>query len=148
MRVVFLKTVLDVARAGDIKEVADGYGRNYLLPRGLATLATAAALQKVEALRQAEAQRQIQLEGDALAFVEILQDFSLTLKGRAAASGRLYGSITNSDIAQQLEAETGYQLDKRQITIEEPIRQLGEHEVLLKLTRDVTATLKVIVEGE
>ena len=148
MKVVFLKTVPDVARAGDVKEVANGYGRNFLLPKGLATLATPAALKKVDSLRQAEERRQIQLKEEALAFAETLQDFSLTVKAKAGARGRLYGSITNSDIAQQLEAETGYQLDKRQITIEESIRQLGEHEVLLKLTSDVTATLKVIVEGE
>ncbi len=148
MKVVFLKTVPDVARAGDVKEVADGYGRNFLLPKGLATLATSAALQKVDSLRQAEERRQIQLREEALAFAEMLQGFSLTVKAKAGARGRLYGSVTNSDIAQQLESETGYQLDKRQITIEESIRQLGEHEVLLKLTSDVTATLKVIVEGE
>ena len=148
MKVVFLKTVPDVARAGDVKEVANGYGRNFLLPKGLATLATTAALKKVDSLRQAEERRQIQLREEALAFAETLQDFSLTVKAKAGARGRLYGSITNSDIAQQLETETGYQLDKRQITIGEPIRQLGEHEVLLKLTTDVTVTLKVIVEGE
>ena len=111
-------------------------------------LATTAALKKVDSLRQAEERRQIQLREEALAFAETLQDFSLTVKAKAGARGRLYGSITNSDIAQQLETETGYQLDKRQITIGEPIRQLGEHEVLLKLTTDVTVTLKVIVEGE
>ena len=148
MKVIFVKDVPNMARAGEIKEVAAGYGRNFLLPRGLATLVTPAALKKMESLRQVESQRQAQSEEEALAFAERVKDFSLVLKARSGAKGRLYGSITNSDIAQELEAQTGYKLDKRRIELEEPIRELGEYEVLIKLTKEVTSKLKIVVEKE
>lgn len=146
MKVIFTEDVPNVARAGEVKEVADGYGRNFLLPRGLATLATPAGLKKVESLRQAEARRQAQSDEEARAIAEILADFSLTLKARAGAKGRLHGSITSADIAQEIETQTGCQVNKRKIELEEPIHQLGEYEVAIKLTKELVPKLKVIVE--
>lgn len=148
MKVIFVKDVPNVARAGEIKEVAAGYGRNFLLPKGLAALATPAALKKTQSQHQIEAKRQAQSEEEALAFAESIKDFSLMLKARAGAKGRLYGSITNSDIARELEAQTGHKLDKRRIELEEPIRELGEYEVLIKLTKNVAPKLKIVVEKE
>lgn len=148
MKVIFVKDVPNVARAGEIKEVAAGYGRNFLLPKGLAALATPAALKKMESQHQIEAKRQAQSEEEALAFAESIKDFSLMLKARSGAKGRLYGSITNSDIARELEAQTGHKLDKRRIELEEPIRELGEYEVLIKLTKNVAPKLKIVVEKE
>jgi len=146
MKVVFIEDVPDVARAGEVKEVADGYGRNFLLPRGLATLATPGALKKAESLRQVDAQHQAQSDEEARAIAEILNDFSLTLKARAGAKDRLYGSITSSDIAREIETQTGCQVNKRKIQLAEPIHQLGEYEVAIKLTKDLAPKLKVIVE--
>jgi large subunit ribosomal protein L9 len=146
MKVVFIEDVPDVARAGEVKEVSAGYGRNFLLPRGLAVLATPGALKKVESLRQAEARRQAQSDEEAQAIAEVLNDFSLTLKARAGSRGRLYGAITSSVIAQEIETQTGCQVNKRKIQLEEPIHQLGEYEVAIKLTKELTPKLKVIVE--
>jgi len=146
MKVVFIEDVPDVARAGEVKEVANGYGRNFLLPRGLATLATPGALKKVGSLRQAEAQHQAQSDEEAQAIAEVLNDFSLTLKARAGSRGRLYGAITSSVIAQEIQTQTGYQVNKRKIQLEEPIHQLGEYEVAIKLTKELAPKLKVVVE--
>jgi large subunit ribosomal protein L9 len=146
MKVIFTKDVPSVARAGEVKEVADGYGRNFLLPRGLATLATPAALKTVESLRQAEARHQAQSDEEAQAIAEILADFSLTLKAKAGAKGRLHGSITSADIAREIETQTGCQVNKRKIELEEPIHQLGEYEVAIKLTKELVPKLKVVVE--
>jgi len=146
MRVVFIEDVPDVARAGEVKEVANGYGRNFLLPRGLATLATPGALKQVESLRQAEARRQAQSDEEVQAIAKVLNDFSLTLKARAGSRGRLYGAITSSDIAREIQAQTGRRVNKRKIQLEEPIHQLGEYEVAIKLTKELVSKLKVIVE--
>jgi large subunit ribosomal protein L9 len=146
MKVVFIEDVPDVARAGEVKEVSAGYGRNFLLPRGLAILATPGALKRVESLRQAETQRQAQSDEEAQAIAEVLNDFSLTLKARAGSRGRLYGAITSSVIAQEIQTQTGCQVNKRKIQLEEPIHQLGEYEVAIRLTKELTPKLKVIVE--
>jgi large subunit ribosomal protein L9 len=146
MKVVFLEDVPDVARAGEVKEVADGYGRNFLFPRGLAILATPGALKKAESLRQVDAQRQIQSDEEARAIAEVLNDFSLTIKARAGAKGRLYGSITSSDIAREIETQASCQVNKRKVQLAEPIHQLGEYEVAIKLTKELAPKLKVIVE--
>jgi large subunit ribosomal protein L9 len=148
MRVIFIEDVPSVAKAGEVKEVADGYGRNFLLPRGLATLATPAALKKAESLRQLEARRQGQSDEEARAIAEKLNDFTLTLKARAGARGRLYGSITSADIAQEIQTQTGCQVHKRKIALEEPIHQLGEYEVAIKLTKELAPKLKIVVERE
>lgn len=146
MKVVFTEDVPNVARAGEVREVAAGFGRNFLLPRGLATLATPAALKKVESLRQVDAQRQAQSDEEARAIAEVLEDFSLTLKARAGSRGRLYGAITSGDIAREIQAQTSCQVNKRKIELEEPIHQLGEYEVAIKLTKELAPKLKVVVE--
>jgi large subunit ribosomal protein L9 len=146
MKVVFIEDVPDVAKAGEVKEVSAGYGRNFLLPRGLAILATPGALKKAESLRQAEARRQSQSDEEARAIAEVLNDFSLTLKVRAGSRGRLYGAITSSIIAQEIETQTSCQVNKRKIQLEEPIHQLGEYEVAIKLTKELAPKIKVIVE--
>jgi large subunit ribosomal protein L9 len=146
MKVVFIEDVPDVARAGEVKEVKAGYGRNFLLPRGLAILATPGALKQVESLRQAEARHQAQSDEEAQAIAEVLNDFSLTLKARAGSRGRLYGAITSAVIAQEIQTQTGCQVNKRKIKLEEPIHQLGEYEVAIRLTKELAPKLKVIVE--
>jgi large subunit ribosomal protein L9 len=148
MKVIFLKDVPDVARKGEVKDIAAGYGRNFLLPKGLAILATPAELKRLEQHRQAQARRQAQYEEEAKVIAQKIQDVFLTVKGKVGAEGHLYGSITTSDIAQELQRQTGYEIDKRNIKLEEPIRQLGEYEVPIKLTKEASATIVVIVEGE
>jgi large subunit ribosomal protein L9 len=146
MRVIFRQDVSGVAKAGEIKEVADGYGRNFLLPHGLATLATPTELRKLELKRQMEARHQAQSEEEMRSLAEVLENLSVTLTVRAGSKGRLYGSIKGSDIAQELQKQTGYNIDKRKIRIEEPIRQLGEYEVPLRLGKGLIPKIKLVVE--
>ncbi len=147
MKVVFIEDVPNVASAGDVKKVADGYARNYLFPKKLAALATEAELRKLDSRHQAEARRQTSQEQEARALAEILEELTVALKARAGTKNRIYGSITNAAIAKELKRLTGQAVDKHAIEIGEPIKELGEHKVAVKLTAHVTATVRVVVEA-
>ena len=148
MKVVFLQDVPNVARAGDVKEVADGYSRNYLLPRKLAVIATPAELKNLELQRKAEARREVRTEQEAEAFAKVLQDTTVVLKMRAGTKDKLYGSVTSADIAKEIKKLTKQDVDKRKIELAEPIRELGSHQVSIKLIKDVTAIVNVVVEQD
>ena len=148
MKVVFLQDVPKVAKAGDVKEVSDGYSRNYLLPRKLAVLATPAELKNVELQRQANVRREVRTEQEAEAFAKVLQDTTVVLKMRAGTKEKLYGSVTSADIAKEIKRLTKQEVDKRKIELAEPIRELGGHQVSIKLTKDVTAIVNVVVEQD
>ncbi len=148
MKVVFLQDVPNVAKAGDVKQVADGYSRNYLLPRKLAVIATPAELKNLELQRKAEARRQARTGQDAEAFAKVLQDTTVVLKMRAGTKEKLYGSVTSADIAREIKKLTKQDVDKRKIELAEPIRELGSHQVSIKLTKDVTAIVNVVVEQD
>ena len=148
MKVVFLQDVPNVAKAGDVKDVADGYSRNYLIPKKLAVVATSAELNRLELQRKAEGRRQARTEQDAEAFAKVLQDTTVVLKMRAGTKDKLYGSVTSADIAKEIKKLTKQDIDKRKIELVEPIRELGSHQVSIKLTKDVTATVNVIVGAE
>ena len=148
MKVVFIQDVPHVAKAGDVKEVADGYSRNYLLPKGLAVAATPAELKKLEVQKQASARREVRTEQEAEAFAKVLQDTTVVLKMRAGTKEKLYGSVTTADIAREIKKLTKQDVDKRKIELEEPIRELGSHQVSIKLTKDITATVKVVIGAE
>ena len=148
MKVVFLQDVPNVAKAGDVKDVADGYGRNYLIPKKLAVVATSAELNRLELQRNADVRRQARTEQDAEAFAKVLQDTTVALKMRAGTKDKLYGSVTSADIAKEIKKLTKQDIDKRKIELEEPIRELGSHQVSIKLTKDVTATVNVVVGAE
>ena len=148
MKVVFLQDVPNVARAGDVKDVADGYSRNYLIPKKLAVVATSAELNRLESQRKAEVRRQARTEQDAEAFAKVLQDTTVVLKMRAGTKDKLYGSVTSADIAKEIKKLTKQDIDKRKIELEEPIRDLGSHQISIKLTKDTTATVHVVIEAE
>jgi large subunit ribosomal protein L9 len=148
MKVVFLQDVPNVAKAGDVKDVADGYSRNYLIPKKLAVVATSAELNRLELQRKADVRRQARTEQDAEAFAKVLQDITVVLKMRAGTKDKLYGSVTSADIAKEIKKLTKQDIDKRKIELEEPIRELGSHHVSIKLTKDVTATVNVVVGAE
>jgi len=148
VKVVFLQDVPKVAKAGDVKEVSDGYSRNYLLPRKLAVLATSAELKNVELQRQANARREVRTEQEAEAFAKVLQDTTVVLKMRAGTKEKLYGSVTSADIAKEIKKLTKQEVDKRKIELAEPIRELGSHQVSIKLTKDITAIVNVVVEQD
>jgi large subunit ribosomal protein L9 len=149
MKVLLLKDVYKLGRAGDVKRVADGYGRNYLLPHGMAVLATSEALKMAERIRdKANIQRAIiNQEMDAVA--KQITGLTLTFPARASETGKLYGSITTQMIADAIKAKSGVEVARRQVD-SQPLRMLGEYKVQIRLTVDLIPTIDVIVyrEGE
>ncbi len=149
MKVLLLKDVYKLGRAGDVKKVADGYGRNYLLPQGMAILATPAALKMTERIKEkANVQRAIiNQEMDAVA--RQIAGLTLTFPAKASETGKLYGSVTTQMLAETIKAKTGVDIARRQIDTQ-PLRILGEYKVNIRLTVDLVPTIDVIVyrEGE
>ena len=146
MRVIFLENVPNVARAGEIKEVANGYGRNFLIPQKLALLANPPATNQVEIQRKISAKNQTD---DALVkLASQLEGMEVTLKARVGAKDRLYGSVTGADIAAELQNSGGLAVDKRKIELAEPIRQLGSYEVVIRLAKDIMPKIKVTITAE
>ena len=149
MKVIFLQDVPRVAKAGEIKEVANGYGRNFLIPQKLATIATPAAIQATERRLKVEARTQEQREADLVELANEIDGKEITLEAQAGGKDRLYGSITAADIAAELQNTTGAVVDKRKIELDKPIHQLGSYEVVVKLGKDITPQIKVnVVEKE
>ncbi len=148
MKVIFLQNVPNVARAGEIKEVADGYGRNFLIPKKLALLATPSAASSTKAQRRITERSQAQTETEMTELAQQLEGKEVILKAKTGAKDRLFGSITSADIASELQNTTGLVVDKKKIELAEPIRQLGSYEVVIKLAKDTAPTIKVIVEKE
>ena len=145
MEVILLKDVPRLGRAGELRNVAPGYARNYLVPEGLATLVTKGALKQLELQSQAEARRNRQLEAQAREFAAQLEGVTLTLTAKTGEKDRLYGSITSGDIADALESEIGKSVDRRKSELEEPIRELGTYSVPFKLLSDLAPTIVVEV---
>ncbi len=145
MKVVFLQDVTNVARAGEIKEVASGYGRNFLIPKKLALLANSSALSTIKTQLKTEASSQVQTEDRLAEMAQQLEGKEITLKARVGAKDRLYGSITSADIASELQNTSGVVIDKRKIELADPIRQLGSYEVAIKLAKDIIPKIKVTV---
>ncbi len=148
MRVVLLKDVKRLGVAGEVRSVADGYARNYLIPRGLATPATDAALQQVKAKAAARSRQASQEKEQAQTLAERLEGAELVFQAKAGETGRLYGAITNADIAERLTELAGEAVDKRKVVLPEPIKDLGKSHVQIKLHGDVVVRVTVIVEPE
>ena len=147
MKVLLLKDVYKLGRAGDVKKVADGYGRNYLLPQGLAVLATPGALRQAEQIRtEAETARQA-LNQEMSGAARLLDGMYLSFPARAGETGKLYGSITQHMIAEAIKEKTGVELTRRQLDFE-PIRTLGEHKIHIRLTMDLAPEVTVLVHRE
>jgi large subunit ribosomal protein L9 len=145
MRVVFLQDVPRVAKAGEIKEVADGYARNFLIPKKIALLARPEAIKRATTGDIARARVNTELE----ALAQQIEGKEVNIKAKAGAKERLYGSITSADIAAELSKSTGLDIDKRKIELGEPIRQLGSYELVIRLAKDIVPRIKVnITEKE
>ena len=145
MKVLLIQDVDNLGYAGDVKAVANGFGRNYLLPQNLAVLATPGALKQAETIRKtAEAHRARETE-DARAIANQLADLALIFERRAGETGKLYGSVTSGDIADAIKEKTAIEIDKRKVSLPEPIRNLGEQDVTIKLMIDVTTNISVEV---
>jgi large subunit ribosomal protein L9 len=148
MRVILLQDVQGVGEAGAVASVADGYARNFLIPRKLAISATAGNLRNLEQHRAQIKVRQQKEAVTAAAVAERLAAISLRLRAKAGEAGRLYGSITNAMVAEGLAAQHGLEIDRRTITFPHPIKMLGSHEASIHLHKDVVAALRIEVEPE
>ncbi len=148
MRVVFLEDVPHVGKMGEVKEVASGYGRNFLLPRRLALLATPSALKILELKLQKERIRQQQLNAELNKLAQQLEGFSIAFKAKVVEEERLYGSIRDSDIAAEISQCAGFDIDKKKIELEEPIHQLGSYEITVRLAKDLAPKIKVVITAE
>lgn len=148
MRVVFLEDVPNVALAGEVKEVKDGFARNYLLPRHLAALPTKDQLQRVNVLKRAAVVKR-QEESQVLdALAQRLQGVTVTIRARATAEGTLYGSVSGATLAQELSKLVGQEVPRQTIELPETIKQLGIYDVPIRLSQDLRTTVKVNVELE
>lgn len=146
MKVVLSQDVKGVGKAGEVKDVADGYARNFLLRRKLAIVATEGAVKTAEARQAASDRRADAEEAQAREEATRMAAQPIVLTAKMGDQGRLYGSITSGDIADQLSAQLGQPIDKRKIELDEPIRQLGTFEVTIRLHRAVSAAVKVDVQ--
>nr|MDQ3327394.1 50S ribosomal protein L9 [Chloroflexota bacterium] len=147
MKVVLLQEVQGIGGPGTVKDVADGYARNYLLPKKLATPATAGALKQVERARAVEDRRQARLDEQAASMAARIEGQEVTFRVRAGEEGRLYGSVTNGDVAEVLSRQIGEDVDKRRVILEEPIHVLGTYEVPVRLSASHSPVVKVVVEA-
>ncbi len=148
MKVVFLEDFRGGAKAGDVKEVADGYARNFLIPRKIAAMASPKATSEMEAQLKSQSNRQAQVDAELAEMASKLEGQQIEFKTKVGAKDRLYGSITNADIAGELEKATGIAVDKRKIELEKPIHKLGSFDITVKLGKDAQPIIKVIVAGE
>ena len=147
MKVLLIKDVYKLGRAGDIKKVADGYGRNFLLPQGLAVLATEGALKQVQKIKsQAEVRRNTQ-NNELKGVADLIKDVILIFPAKAGDTGKLYGSITTGDIAAALTEKIRFEVKRQQVDTQ-PIRALGEFTAHVRLTMDLVPELKIIVHRE
>ena len=145
MKVVFFEDVEGTAQVGEVKEVKNGFARNFLLPRGVAGATTKDNLQRANSLAQKEARRQEKLDGEARGVAGKLEGYTVTLEARVGETGRLFGSITNRDIAEALTAKAGVEVDSHIVLLPEPIRDIGPRPVTIKFTRNVTVYVTVDV---
>ena len=148
MKVIFLKDVPNVAKAGEAKEVNDGYARNFLIPKKLAALAQGDVQQHFEAEQRAVARRLAQAEAELEALAKTIGGKTVTLKSRVGAKEQLYGSITNSDVADALSKLIGSEIDKRKVELAEPIRHTGTFDAIVRLNGEKTPGIKVKITRE
>jgi large subunit ribosomal protein L9 len=147
MKLILTQEVTGLGAPGDVVEVAGGYGRNYLVPRGLAMPWTRGGQKQIELIKRARAARDIRGLDEAKAAAERLASLKVRLTTRAGGSGRLFGSVSPADIAAAVRAAGGPELDRRRIEIPNPIKTVGVHRVSVRLHPEVTATLDVEITG-
>ena len=148
MKIVLRKDVPKVGEAGSVQTVKDGYARNYLIPQGLAVVATAGEL-KTASHNQAVKERKIARQENQLqALADRINGQRLTFVARAGEQGRLYGSVTAGDIAERLSGQVGDTIDRRRVQLDEPLRSVGEHTVHVHLVGRLRPEITVVVEGE
>jgi large subunit ribosomal protein L9 len=147
MEVILKEDVTNLGHRGDVVKVADGYGRNYLLPQKLAMEATAANKVVIDQMKASAVRRSAKEKTEAEQLLAQLNDVSLVFERRVGENDHLFGSVTSADIAHQLESKS-FNIDRRKVQLDEPLKSLGEFLIPVKLHREVTAHIKVTVKGE
>jgi len=147
MEVILKEDIEKLGHRGDVVKVADGYGRNYLLPQRLAMEATAANKAVIEQMKASAVRKSAKEKGEAELLVAQIQAVELEFERKVGENDHIFGSVTSSDVAHALEAK-GFKVDRRKISLSEPLKQIGEFEVPVKLHREVTARVKVIVKSD
>ena len=147
MEVILKQDVEKLGNRGDVVNVADGYGRNYLLPRKFAMEATAANKAVIEQMKQSAIRKSAKEKIEAEQVAARMNDIVLTFERKAGGEGQLFGSVTSADIAQQLAAQ-GYEIERRRIHLDEPLKTVGEYHVPIRLHREVTVHVQVNVKSD
>jgi len=147
MKVIFLEDVKNQAKKGEVKNVSEGYARNFLFPRQLAQEATDANLQKLQKQHEEKARKEAQNLSEAKQLATQLEAQQIAIRTHAGEGGKLFGAVTTKHIADAI-AEHGFQIDKRKVVLADPIKALGGHQVHIKLHPEVTAKVTVFVEAE
>lgn len=147
MQIILQEDVEKLGTRGEVVTVAEGYARNYLLPRKLALEASPGNMKRLEKMRVAFAKKEATEKGDAQKLAELLASVSLSISRKAGENDQLFGSVTTGDIADALAAR-GYNIEKRKIALADPIKLIGEYEIPIKLHREVSATVKLTVQKE
>ena len=147
MKVLLIKDVYKLGRAGDIKKVANGFGRNYLIPQGLAIPATENSHKVAEAIAQKATERRAALNEELKSLADVLEKLELFFPVKAGETGKLYGSVSAQNIIDRIKAEKGIDLDRHQL-VTEPIRKVGEYFIPISLTLDLVPEIRVVVHRE
>jgi large subunit ribosomal protein L9 len=148
MKVLLTKDVVNLGSTGDVKEVSGGYGRNYLIPQGFAVLATKGQVKQTEERIQAQRRRTELARRDAEAVAGRLSGQTIKFVERVGEQDRLYGSVTNVDVAEKIKQQLGLEVDRRRIDLEDPIKRIGIYPVKIRVASGVEAVINVVVEGE
>ena len=147
MKVLLIKDVYKLGRAGDVKKVADGYGRNFLLMHGMAVLATPGAMKTAEKIRKQAEVKRAALNTELKDLADHINGITLTFSAKAGETGKLYGSITTQDVSKAIQDQTRYEVKRQQIDMQ-PIREAGEFKAHVRLTIDLVPEIKIIVHRE
>ena len=146
MKVILQKAVDKLGVPGDVVDVADGYARNYLMPRGLAVRASKGGVKHVESLKRAHTTKVSQAQAEAQQVADRLTASPIKVRARVGEEGRLFGSVTAAEVAEEIERQTGVKVDRRDVRLDEPIRSVGVHQVTVHLFTDVDPAVPVEVE--
>jgi len=145
MKIILMSDVAKLGKAGDVMDVADGYARNFLVPRGVAAIASKGALALVEQQRRAKSRREAEARADAEQLAKKLEGFVLTVPAKAGGNGRLFGTITNAQVAEAVRAALDVEVDRHKIDVPDNIKSLGTYQIEIKLAKNITAKSSVKV---
>ena len=148
MEVVFTQDVPNQARAGELRRVADGYARNYLIPQGLAEIATPEVLKRLHKIKAAGDETRVRETQVLEELAQALDDTSITVSARVTPTGRYYGTVSSARIAAELSSVVGREIDRRLVEAGEPIREPGEYDVVLRFSNEIEATIHITAEVE